>query len=68
MKWPCSPDPVVGDRMVSRVFALWPTVVKYRGVEHWVWLEKFEEVRELQLTEHEDYEELHWAVVERTGL
>lgn len=68
MKWLCGPDPAVGDKKVSKVFALWPTVVEYCGRQHWVWLEHYLEVTELQLTEHEDHEELHWAVVERTGL
>ena len=69
MKWLRKPQDKVGDRITYRTFALLPTVVTYDGVEHWAWLEKYDEVRELQLIfKYEDHKAYEWVVIERRGL
>jgi hypothetical protein len=69
MKWLCGPEYKEGDRITRQLFALFPTMVDYNGTKHWVWLEKFEEVREYRLTwRYEAHEMYSWDIIERRGL
>jgi hypothetical protein len=69
MKWLRKPQDKVGDRITYQTFAIFPVVVDYQGEKHWAWLEKYEEVRELQRTfKYEAHEAYEWVVVERRGL
>ena len=66
MKWKLPPEPKIGDRKTSRIFALIPIwMTTLEGDDYCVWLEDFQIVEELVPHENGSTE---WIIVERQPL
>jgi hypothetical protein len=67
VKWKTKPEPQNGDIRHRDIFAIFPVVTKFEGVEYTVWLETFR-VREKYHVFTDRPELNHWRILERMPL